>query len=81
MQDDFSDKESVKIGSTVSTKIQSLHNNKKLAKSRMTKAKKQLSDLIENRPPDVASPSKNTVRRTVNRINSEMTIIQRLLVV
>jgi hypothetical protein len=27
----------------------------------MTKAKKQLSDLIENRPQDVALPSKNAV--------------------
>ena len=79
VQDDLSDKESVKIGSTVSTKIQSLGNNKKLAKSRMTKAKKQLSDLIENRPPDVALPSKNTVRRAINKINSEMTIITKII--
>ena len=79
VQDDLSDKESVKIGSTVSTKIQSLRNNKKLAKSRMTKAKKQLSDLIENRPLDVALPSKNTVRRAINKINSEMTIITKII--
>jgi hypothetical protein len=79
VQDDFSDNESVEIGSNVSTKIQSLRNNKKLAKSRMTKAKKQLSDLIENRPPDVALPSKNTVRRAINKITSEMTIIAKII--
>jgi hypothetical protein len=36
IQADLIDQESVKNGSTVSTKIQSLRNNKKLAKSRIT---------------------------------------------
>ena len=79
MQADLIDQESVKSGNTVSTKIQSLRNNKKLAKSRMTKAKKQLSDLIENRPQDVALPSKNAVRRAVHKINSEMNIITKII--
>jgi hypothetical protein len=79
IQADLIDQESVKSGSTVSTKIRSLRNNKKLAKSRMTKAKKQLSDLIENRPQDVALPSKNAVRRAVHKINSEMNIITKII--
>ena len=79
MQADLIDQESVKSGSTVSTKIQSLRNNKKLAKSRMTKAKKQLSDLIENRPQDVALPSKNAVGRAGHKINSEMNIITKII--
>ena len=45
----------------------------------MTKAKKQLSDLIENRPQDVALPSKNAVRRAVHKINSEMNIITKII--
>ena len=44
----------------------------------MTKAKKHLSDLIESRPADVPLPSKNAVRRAVNRVNSEMNIITNL---
>jgi hypothetical protein len=45
----------------------------------MTKAKKQLSDLIENRPQDVALPSKNAVRRAVHKINCEMNIITKII--
>ena len=79
MQVDHGDKESGDIGSTVSTKIQSLHNNKKFAKSRMTKAKKQLSDLIEKQQSDVALPSKNAVKRAIIKVNSEINIITKII--
>ena len=38
-----------------------------------------MSDLIENRPQDVALPSKNAVRRAVHKINSEMNIITKII--
>jgi hypothetical protein len=34
----------------------------------MTKAKKQSSYLIENRPQDVVLPSKNAVRKAVHKL-------------
>ena len=79
MHVDHGDKESEEIGSTVSTEIQSLCNNKKFAKSRMTKAKKQLSDLIEKQQSDVALPSKNAVKRAIIKVNSEMNIITKII--
>ena len=42
----------------------------------MTKAKKHVSDL---RPVDIPLPSKNAVRRAVNRVNSEMSIITTII--
>ena len=53
--------ESKKDGSAVSTasgKIQSLRNNKKSAKTRLTKAKNQLSDLLESNTINETLPSK-----------------------
>ena len=79
MQVDHGDKEREEIGSTVSTKIQSLRNNKKFAESRMTKAKKQLSDLTEKQQSDVALPSKNAVKRAIIKVDSEMNIIIKII--
>ena len=45
--------EGVETGSTVSTKIQTLHNNKKSAKTRLTKAKNRLKATLENQPGDL----------------------------
>ena len=56
--------ESEKDGSTVSTasaKIHSLRNNKKSAKTRLTKAKNQLTELLESDTLNGTLPSKNTV--------------------
>ena len=53
--------ESEKDGSAVSTvsgKIQSLRNNKKSAKTRLTKAKNQLSDLLGSNTVTGTLPSK-----------------------
>jgi len=78
-QTDINDEKKAEVESTVSTKIKNLRSNKQLAKVRMTKAKKHLSDLIESRPADVPLPSKNTVRRAVNRVNSEVNIITSII--
>jgi hypothetical protein len=47
----------------VSTKIQTLRSSKKSAN--LTKAKKQLNDLIEKQLPGVPLPSKNAIRRAI----------------
>ena len=71
-QTDVNGEKKEKIESTVSTKIKNLKNNKKLAKATMKKGKKHVSDLIESRPVAIPLPSKNAIRRAVNRVNSEM---------
>lgn len=63
--------EGFETGSTVSTKIQTLHNNKKSAKTRLTKAKNHLNDLLENQPPGTGLPRKNAIRRGINKVQSE----------
>ena len=60
--------EGFETGSTVSTKIQTLRNNKKSAKTRLTKAKNHLKDLLENQPPGTGLPRKNTIRRGINKV-------------
>lgn len=67
-------------GSAVITgkKIQVLRNNKKSAKTRLTKAKKQLTELLE--PVSGALSSKNAVRRAVNKINSESSVIEKIII-
>ena len=45
----------------------------------MTKAKKQLSDLIEKQQSDVALPSTNAVKRAIIRVDSEMNIITKII--
>ena len=74
--------ESEKDGSTVSTasaKIHSLRNNKKSAKTRLTKAKNQLTELLESDTLNGTLPSKNTVWRVVNKIKTELTIIEKIV--
>ena len=74
--------ESGKDGSTVSTasaKMHSLRNNKKSAKTRLTKAKNQLTDLLESNTLKGTLPSKNTVRRAVNKVKTELTIIEKIV--
>ena len=73
--------ESEKNGSAVSTaggKIQSLRNNKKSAKTRLTKAKNQLSDLLESNTINGTLPSKNAVRRAINKIKTELSLIEKI---
>ena len=74
--------ESEKDGSAVSTasgKIQSLRNNKKSAKTRRTKAKNQLSDLLESNTINGTLPSKNAVRRAINKIKTELSLIEKIV--
>ena len=76
------EKESKKDGSAVSTasgKIQSLRNNKKSAKTRLTKAKNQLSDLLGSNTVTGTLPSKNAVRRAINKIKAELTLIEKIV--
>lgn len=73
---------SEKDGSTVSTasaKIHSLRTNKKSAKTRLTKAKNQLTELLESNTLNGTLPSKNTVRRAVNKIKTELSIIEKIV--
>jgi hypothetical protein len=63
----------------VSTKIQTLRSSKKSAKTRLTKAKKQLNDLIEKQLPGLPLPSKNAIRRAINKVNSEISIIEKII--
>ena len=72
--------ESEKNGSAVSTaggKIQLLRNNKKSAKTRLTKAKNQLSDLLESNTINGTLPGKNAVRRAINKIKTELSLIEK----
>lgn len=73
--------ESEKDGSAVSTasgKIQPLRNNKKSAKTRLTKAKNQLSDLLEINTINGTFPSKNAVRRAI-KIKTELSLIEKIV--
>ena len=83
---DVDDQKSKKDGNTskkgdkdVSNKIQTLRNSKKSAKTRLTKAKKQLNDLLEKPLPDVPLASKNAIRRGINKVNSEVGIIEKII--
>ena len=78
------DKESVseKEGSavsTVSTKIQIFRNKEKLAKSRLIKAKNQLTELLESSTVKGTLPSKNAVRRAMNKIKTELDVIEKIV--
>jgi uncharacterized protein YPO0396 len=63
----------------VTSKIQTLRSSKKSAKTRLTKAKKQLNDLMEKQLPGVPLPSKNAIRRAINKVNSEISIIEKII--
>ena len=75
--------ESEKDGSAVSTasgKIKSLRNKKKSAKTRLTKAKNQLSDLLESSNTiNGTLPSKNAFRRAINKIKTELSLIEKIV--
>ena len=67
--------ESEKDGSTVNTasaKIQTLRKNKKSTKTRLTKAKNQLTELLESNTLIGTLPGKTVVRRAVNKIKTEL---------
>ena len=57
------------IVSTATAKIQTLCNNKKSAETRLTKAKKLNGTL----------PSKNTVQRVVNKIKTDLSLIEKII--
>ena len=73
---------SEKDGSTVSTasaKFQTLRNNKKLAGTRLTKAKNQLTELLESKTLNDTLPSKGAVRRAVNKIKTELSLTEKIV--
>ena len=73
---------SEKDGSTVSTasaKIQTLRNNKKSAKTRLTKAKNQFTELMESNTLNEFLPSKSAARRAVNKIKTELSLIEKIV--
>ena len=49
------------------------------AKTRLTKAKKQLKDLVENQPMNATLPKKNVIRRAINKVQSEANIIEKII--
>ena len=65
----------------MSTKIQTLRDNKKSAKTRLTKAKNNLKVTLENQTPGTELPKKNTIRRGINKVKSESCVIEKLSVV
>ena len=65
--------------STVSKKISTLKNNKKAAKSRLTRTKKTLHDMLQNRPEDAPLPSKSSLRILSTKLSSEMNIISKII--
>ena len=65
--------------STVSKKILTLKNNKKAAKSRLTRTKKTLHDMLQNRPEDAPLPSKSSLRILSTKLSSEMNIISKII--
>ncbi|XP_028410510.1 uncharacterized protein LOC114533211 [Dendronephthya gigantea] len=65
--------------STVSKRIQTLKNNKKAAKSRLTRAKNQLNEIFGNDKSDYPLPSKNALRRMSTKIDSEVKIISKII--
>ena len=73
--------ESEKHGRAVSTakgKIQSLSNNKS-AKTRLTKPKNQLSDLLESNTINGTLPSKKAARRAINKIKTELSLFEKIV--
>lgn len=64
----------------MSTKIKNLRNIEKAAKTRLTKIKKkQLKDLVEYHPSNTAKPSKNAIRRAINKVRSEVNVIENII--
>ena len=63
----------------MSTKIQTLGNKKKSAKTRLTKAKNHLKVTLENQPPVTELPKKNTIRRGINKVKSESCVIEKII--
>ena len=57
--------------STESKKILTLKNNKKAAKSRLTRTKKTLHDMLQNRLEDAPLPSKSSLRILSTKLGSE----------
>ena len=60
---------------TVSQRIQHLRNQKKSSKSRLTKARNCLHNLIINE----TFQSKNTVRRQMKKVESEFDIVEKII--
>ena len=74
--------ESKKDGSTESTasaKIQTLRNNKESTKTRLTKAKNQLTELLESNTLIGTLPGKTVVRRAVNKIKTELSLTAKIV--
>ena len=65
--------------STASAKFQTLRNNKKLAGTRLTKAKNQLTELLESTTLNDTLPSKGSVRRAVNKIKTELSLTEKIV--
>ena len=78
-KDSGEEQDRLETGSTVSTKIQNLRNNKKSSKTRLIRARNQLKDLLDNQRPELALPSKNTVRRAINKVKSESDVIEKII--
>jgi ferritin-like protein len=67
-------------GSTASKKVRTLHSRKKSAKSRLTKARNQLADLVDKKDIGLGNlPTKTEIRKAVFKVESEYNIIIKLI--
>lgn len=65
-------------GSTTSKKVLTLRNRKKTAKSRLTKARNHLNELLALEVM-AGKPSKTDIKRAMYRVKEEFTIIQKII--
>ena len=69
-------------GSTASKKLRMLRSRKKSAKTRLTKARKQLADLVGNKSLELGSKglaTKTEIRKAILKVESEYEIITKLI--
>ena len=72
------DRDWFEMSSTVSKKIQNLHNNES-GKVRLTKAKNQLKELLGSQPFNEVQTSKNAIPRAINKVKSESNVIEKFI--
>ena len=75
-KDDVTTENLEKTTSTASTKVKVLRSRKKSAKTRLTKARKQLTDLVDG---NKGTASKTEIRKAVYKVESEFEIIMKLI--
>ena len=65
--------------SMTSKRILLLRNRKKSEKTRLTKARNHVYDLLKGKGQDETLSSKTVIRRAVNKVKSELSIIEKII--